>query len=195
MCMCKSCGRPEVDGGFYLHTTDLQKSKKAYLCPHCAEVVFDNDVDFPVVVGKPFAHGVEMQYFIYARYDETVRMLFMRGAARKQGNLRKGEGAWLPCVSGFKSPWFRNRLNHELFTTLKRYTTGNQYRASHAGCRAIKVWFRKYGETEPCYSERIPFGNKDKWLARVAYIEDLVCNDRLNYLLPYEVWEKEVWEG
>lgn len=190
MCMCKSCGRKRAElNGHKVHTPDLAEGKFAYLCQTCGEVVFDNDVNFPVVVGDgDFAHGLQFQFFAHCRADMELRALFMRGKARNDAHGRKGDGAWLPCVSGFKSPWFANRRNARLFESIETACRqGNQYRKRHGKCGVVTVAYRRAATHKVVYTEDVPFKTRRGWLARVRYVED--CIVRNIPILDFETWD------
>ena len=125
MCKCAICHR-SIDSATASVSVNLanrraasvKKASNARVCAHCASVIFEDDVDYPMTVGAQTADGLSYQLFIPCEYDTSIRAEFM-------------QADWLPCRSGFKSPVLNNMKWHKRFITLSKMVNTNQHQTAH----------------------------------------------------------------
>lgn len=125
MCKCAICHRSITDSVSSVsvnlanrRAASVKKASNARVCAHCASVVFEDDVDYPMTIGAQTADGLSYQLFIPCEYDTNIRAEFM-------------QADWLPCRSGFKSPILNNMKWHKRFITLSKMVNTNQHKTAH----------------------------------------------------------------
>lgn len=180
---CPRCGHkyaedPEdLRGAFVMNNANSGK-RNVYGCPACLLTRYPDNTPHLETVGVPRgASGVCVQVFIPCVYNVEVAREFAQGARRNTATQRKGEGAWMLCEGGLKSPVFRNTSFHRIFETFEdNAKQGNQYRP-----RKVKVTgeiiVTAYRETpdgpQAFMSDAFEWHKVDGMSAREVFLADL----------------------
>lgn len=105
-----------------------------YGCMVCGTRVYADDEPFDIEAYKASKCPLYFQFFVEMDYDEQVSFELQQGASRDTATCKKGEGAWMPCIGGMRSPILRNMHAHKVFGTIEQYEA-----EGHCEVRCIHV--------------------------------------------------------
>lgn len=149
VCHCVACNHAFVEeGGRNAVPVQLLNAGGLfqYGCDQCDSVTFDDGINFPVYAYAELGCPVFIRYFVHMTYGSQVRFELMQGASRTTATCEKGDGAWLPCKGGMKSPIFRNTKSGKLFKSLEEHE--KQGRCSVTGFTVTPYYRHSDGRIE-----------------------------------------------